>query len=323
MLAIVNGWLSTDRRRRAGGIRTLVRLGAVSRDEASARHDADLVDDASSSRPPSSPILRPAAASSSPEPPSIITPNSPEGNPDSEPIDWPSSPTPDASRFQLVQDEKSPHPEEAISTLGSDGNAGLDPVDESPFDDVPEDLVNDRAPDVHPPIVRRARSPRKTAKATGAGNSVARDNDRSQPTLKQQKQQAKLEDLFSDNDDPPGPSHAPRPVSAVVACDLTNDDPNDHDEYNDFDDFPYPDLEILENPGPATTPLRPVANNIPRFFSSPPNLPPIADPITLISDLPQEDQDFYNNHWRRGADKVRKRADQVCHRDLSCASKAS
>lgn len=140
-----------------------------------------------------------------------------------------------------------------------------------------------------------------------------------------------LSDLFADEPAPaPSSSRSSRPPPHVHSSkptteifDLTTSDHDDEDavadnakdknedgdEY-DFDDLPFPDIDFSndwDQPGPSKA--RPTRQSPDRDYerrSSPMNPPPIAHPIMLISDLPPEVQEFYNNHWRRGADRKRK-----------------
>lgn len=273
--------------------------------------------DISSSRHPSSPIHPAIGPSSSPPLPTIITPHSPEHDIDSEPIEWPSSPPPERRKFELVEDEKPA----AKTSLDPETVVELDLANDFPFDEIPDDFVDVRTPDIPPPISRPTITlpiPDQSGNNIGllqveaepmeedAASTLDKDSNEAS-TLDKDPDEARLEDLFGDDNDDAGPSnHAKTSVTADM-YDLTND----QDDYDDFDDFPYPDLETFNTAGPSTTPLRPLTENAPRFYSSPPNRPPVAHPIMLISDLPEEDQEFYNNHWRRGADKVRKVAAQV------------
>jgi hypothetical protein len=106
-----------------------------------------------------------------------------------------------------------------------------------------------------------------------------------------------LDDLFADDENEP-PRRDSRPGNEFV--DLVNDDDDDYDWGN----FPMPDLDDLAIPGPSTTITHQDTAKDAAPGSSPRNPPALLHPIMLISDMPPDVQDFYRNHWRRGANKA-------------------
>lgn len=110
-----------------------------------------------------------------------------------------------------------------------------------------------------------------------------------------------LDDLFADDEDElPPPRAASGDNDTDVDVDLVNDDDDDYD----WDNFPMPDLDDFAMPGPSTATTVQSTTKVPAPLTSPSNPPPVIHPIMLISDMPPDEQDFYRNHWRRGANKA-------------------
>jgi len=117
-----------------------------------------------------------------------------------------------------------------------------------------------------------------------------------------------LGDLFMDDEDV-DPTFDPTSEPPYL-----EDEPDEYDTIFDTH-LSHLDFDSLDSDPPlfpntkARTPLKPLTTYlIPSSASTSMPLTPGGkedEPLMLISDLPEDVQDFYLNHWRRGADKSR------------------